>query len=43
VSEVEHAVEDGDGDPGFDLLGRSAMGAQGVADDALVSTYRSLD
>ncbi len=38
ASEVEHSVEDGDGDPGFDLLGRPGVRAQGVADDALVST-----
>src|SRR3954470_15174776 len=34
--------KDGDGDPGFDLLGRAGVRAQGVADDALVSTHRSL-
>ena len=28
ASEVEHAVEDGDGDPGFDLLRRPAMGGK---------------
>jgi hypothetical protein len=42
ASEIEHAVEDIDGDAGFDLLGRSTMGAQGVADDVLVSTHHPL-
>src|SRR3954454_6700967 len=42
TSEVEHAVEDADGDAGFGLLRRPAVGAQGVSNDALVSAHRSL-
>jgi hypothetical protein len=42
ASEVEHAVEDADGNPGFDLLRWPTMRAQGVSNDALVSAHRPL-
>src|SRR4051794_24382754 len=42
ASKAEHSVERLDGDLGFDLLGRPGLGAQGVADHALVSTHRRL-
>src|SRR3954463_13013382 len=42
ASKAHHAVERLDGDLGFDLLGRPGLGAQGVADHALVSAHRRL-
>src|SRR3954447_197608 len=42
ASKAEHSVERLDRDLGFDLLGRLGLGAQRVADHALISTHRRL-